>query len=164
MWPEDGVWICRRGLSLRAAVNLQLARPSFVLQESFHRRLAIVRQPSIGLLASPRPIGTDHRACLRDSRFQRACCEALCTRLYWKCVETRCVNCWPGGPCWSPDKKTRRGRLLRRCDCAAPSPEVMKSTADAAACHGVLWGGRTGCCSIVERRCCLVGVRAYVSL
>ena len=49
---EEGAWICRRCLSLRAAVNLQLARPTFVLQGNFRHRLATVRQPKIGLLAS----------------------------------------------------------------------------------------------------------------
>ena len=54
--------------SLLVDVNLQLARPSFVLQETFQHQLATVRQCKIGLPASPRPVGTKHRACFRDSR------------------------------------------------------------------------------------------------
>ena len=60
--------------------------------------------------------------------------------------------------------KARCGRILRRCDRVGAFLEVIRSATDAAACHGVLWGGSTSLCSVVDRRCCLVGVRAYVSL
>ena len=35
--------------------------------------------------------------------------------------------------------KARFGRLFRRCDCAVPLLKVIRCTADAAACHGVLY-------------------------
>ena len=84
--PEEGAWICRRRLSLRAAVNLQPARPRFVLQEKFRHRLATVRQPKIGLLASLRPMGTDDRAHCRDSRLSSC---VLCDAVYSFVLRTR---------------------------------------------------------------------------
>ena len=90
-------------------------------------------------------------------------------RVGWCCVLVRIGNASSrGAPLVGPTVlvghrlKVSCGKLVRHFDCAAPLLKAIRSTGDAADCHEVVWGGRTGSCSVVDGLCCLVGVRAWV--
>ena len=77
--------------------------------------------------------------------------EAFSLRVVWCCVPVRTGNASKRGtPVVGPTVlvghrlKALCGRLLLHGDCSAPLLEVIRSIGDAAACHGVVWGGRTG--------------------
>ena len=81
-----------------------------------------------------------------DLRF-----EAFSLRVVRCCVPVRTGNASKRGtPVVGPTVlvghrlKALCGRLLLHGDCSAPLLEVIRSIGDAAACHGVVWGGRTG--------------------
>ena len=140
-----------------------------VVPDAYSKSLFTTGGQKFGLGPIPRPLGTNRR-----DYFLRF--EAFNVRVVRCCVLVHAGNASKrGASVVGPTVlvghrlKTRCGRLLQRCDCAWPLCawpllEVIRSSADAAACHVVLWGGRTDCCSVVDRRCCLVGVWADVSL
>ena len=113
MWPHDGVWICRRGLRVRTAVDLQLARPSCVCQKnnfSAYRRLPDPgkKKKKIGWGRSQHPWQQLIAISSTFRGFQLACCAVLCTHSCWKRVETRCAGCWPNSPRGSPAESSVR--------------------------------------------------------
>ena len=130
-------------LSFRTAANLQLARSSCVFN--------IFSAPTAGSSTRKNWDGADPNTQSNNSPRVILRFDALSLRVVWCCVLVRTRNAWKSGALVVGPTvlvghrlKARCGRFFRRCDCAAPLLEVTRSTGDAAACHAVVWGGRTG--------------------
>lgn len=138
MRPDHGAQICRRGLSLRACFFLQLAGPSCVLQEFFHRRRRTPGSVEHGLRPTARPTGAFLRYCFCVSTLSSwISCGALCSFL----PETRRIAAASVVvlPAFVSHRLIARcGGLLRRCDGARPSSKVIGRTGDAVVWRGAL--------------------------